>query len=100
MAIIFIIVNIIININNQFSDFTYSYTYKIGGKDYNVNPCNVLINSLTVKDDYNLSFNKNQIQHFTPGSYMLLDITNYKIEQYSKYRNFPCFNKNYIYYSF
>lgn len=82
--------NIIININNQFSDFTYYYTYKIGGKDYNVNPCNVLINSLTVKDDSNLSINK-EIARYTVVE-MILEIIKYRsigkkelaIETYNK----------------
>ena len=64
--------------------------------DKNIKNENHICFASELKVLYNLSFNKNQIQHFTPGSYMLLDITNYKMEQYSKYRNFPCFNKNYI----
>ena len=44
---------------------------------------------------YNLASNKKNIQHFTPGSYMIIDEKNYKIEKYIKYTNLPCCNKIY-----
>ena len=64
--------------------------------DKNIENENHICFASELKVLYNLSFNKKHIQHFTPGSYMLLDITNYKMEKYIKYTNFPCFNKNYI----
>ena len=44
---------------------------------------------------YNLSFNKKNIQHFIPGSYMIIDTMNYKIEKNFKYTSLPCSNKIY-----
>lgn len=42
--------NIIMNTDFHSTNFTYYYTYKIGGKDYSVTPRKSNINSLIVKD--------------------------------------------------
>ena len=83
--------NIIINTDTLSHDFTYYYTYIIGGKEYKVDSYKVSTNNITVKDDlvnrevarYTVVEMILTIIKYRATGYKILAIdTYYKLEQY------------------
>ena len=63
--------------------------------DKNIDNDNHICFASELKVLYNLTSNKKNIQHFAPGSYMIVDKQKYIMEQYIKYTTSPFSNKIY-----
>jgi asparagine synthase (glutamine-hydrolysing) len=73
----------------------------VGRDPYGVRPLyyfsenNIVSFASELKVLYPLSLTKKNIQHFTPGSYMIIDNSKTKSTFYKQYTSFPCSNINF-----